>query len=167
MSLADFAIALKARNVHVPDGTKCAIIFDSAPAPPTLVLVIRAFTAGTRSWIKKYLMVLVLSAAMGLTFLFNMILRRPEAISLVLKQLNNPQLLPWTSVRTPRMYFYSTGDNIVPEQAVLEHAANAKKAGFPVQMVNFGGSAHVSHARDYPDRYWAAVRSFWTDVMRA
>ena len=100
MSLADFAIALKARNVHVPDGTKCAIIFDSAPAPPTLVLVIRAFTAGTRSLIKKYLMVLALSVAMGLTFLFNMILRRPEAISLVLKQLNNPQLLPWTSVRT-------------------------------------------------------------------
>ena len=167
MSLVDFANALQRRKLRSPDETKGAIIFDSTPAPLTLPLAIRAFTASTRNRLKKYLMALGLTFALFLSFVFRNLTRRPETISVMIKQLNDPWLLPWTSLRTPRMYFYSDGDRIVPSRAVEEHAAWARMAGYPVHMLNFGKSAHVSHARDYPERYWEAVRSLWLESVRA
>lgn len=165
MSLADLGIALRRRNVKVSNGAKCAIIFDSTPAPPTLSLAVRAFTASIRSRFQKLLFAFGLSVVYFLTFVVRTILRQPEAIALVLKQLNDPRLLPWTSVRTPRMYFYSSGDRIVPASDVEEHAAGARMSGFHVQMLNFGKSGHVSHARDYPEKYWEAVRAFWNEAV--
>lgn len=165
MSLYDFASVLRRRNLKAPDGTKCAIIFDSAPAPGSLVLAIRAFTAGLRSRFKKYMVALVLTIVLSLTFIIRTIFRLPEPLSVLLQKLNDPLLLPWTSVRTPRMYLYSNGDKIVPAQAVEEHAAQARMAGFPVQMMNFGKSDHVSHARDFPGKYWETVRTFWDEAI--
>ncbi|KAI0743426.1 hypothetical protein C8Q80DRAFT_836655 [Daedaleopsis nitida] len=164
MSLADLAIALAHRDVKVPEGAKCAMIFDSTPAPVTLSLAVRAFTVGFRSLFQKLLFGFGLSVVYFLTFIVRTIMRQPEPIAIVLKQLNDLRLLPWTSVRTPRMYFYSSGDRIVPAKDVEEHAAMARMLGFPVQMLNFGKSDHVSHARDYPEKYWEAVRAFWRDV---
>lgn len=164
MSLADFAMALRKRNVKARTGSKCAIILDSTPAPLTLMLAIRAFTASIRSRFKKYLMACALFIVYLLTFILRTLTGRPEGIAVVMKQLNEPYLLPWTSIKTPRMYFYSTGDRIVPARAVEEHAAKARMAGFPVQMLSFGKSGHVSHARDYPEQYWEAVRRFWMEA---
>ena len=164
MSLVDFAAALWKRNIKHLNGTKCAIIFDSTPAPATLPLVIRAFTASMRSRLQRYVMAIVLTVVYAFTTALRIVTRRREATVIVMEHLNDPDLLPWTSIRTPRMYFYSTGDKIVPASAVEEHAAQARMAGIPVQMVNYGKSDHVSHARDYPDRYWEAVRLFWMEA---
>ncbi|EJF58203.1 hypothetical protein DICSQDRAFT_149239 [Dichomitus squalens LYAD-421 SS1] len=166
MSLFDTAAVLRRKNIHPPTGTKCAIIFDSAPAPPTLPLTIRAFTASTRGRLRKLLATGILTVVYFLIFVVRTILRRPRPLAQEIAALNDPALLPWTSAKTPRMYFYSTGDVIVPSTAVEEHAAKARMAGFPVEMINFGKSAHVSHARDNPEKYWEAVRTFWSGAMR-
>ncbi|TFK88746.1 DUF829-domain-containing protein [Polyporus arcularius HHB13444] len=166
MSSVDLATAIRKRNLRAPPGAKCALILDSTPAPPTLVLAIRAFTAGTRSLVKKALLSLTLSVVYFLTWMFRTLTRRPEAIAQGMAALNQPDFLPFTSLRTPRLYLYSSGDTIVPAEAVEEHAARARMAGFPVQMVNFGKSGHVSHARDYPEKYWEGVRTFWVEAMK-
>ena len=161
------AAVLRKRNIQSPPSTKCAIIFDSAPTPPTLTLTIRAFAAGMRGWFRKLLTGCVLVVVYGLTAIIRTLFRRPRPLSREIAALNDPALLPWTSKATPRLYLYSAGDVIVPASAVEEHAAHARMAGFPVQMVNFGQSAHVSHARDHPEKYWEAVRGFWSEAMRA
>ncbi|KAI1791260.1 hypothetical protein LXA43DRAFT_889372 [Ganoderma leucocontextum] len=166
MSLSDVAAILRRRNIQSPPGTKCAIIFDSTPAPPNLTLTIRAFTAGMRGRLRKLLAGGVLTLVYFLTFVVRTILRRSKPLTREIAGLNDPALLPWTSKATPRLYLYSAGDVIVPSSAVEEHAAKARMAGFPVQMVNFGQSAHVSHARDYPEKYWDAVQRFWSEAMR-
>ncbi|RPD78425.1 DUF829-domain-containing protein [Lentinus tigrinus ALCF2SS1-7] len=165
MSLVDLARAIRKRNLKSPPGTKCAVILDSTPAPATLPLAVRAFTAGTRGLVKKGLLLLVLAVVYFLTWVFRTIARRPEAIAQAMAALNDPDILPFTSLRTPRMYLYSTADNIVQAPAVEEHAARARMVGFPVQMINFGKSGHVSHARDYPEKYWEGVREFWLEAL--
>ena len=78
----------------------------------------------------------------------------------------DPALLAWTSKATPRLYLCSAAVIIVPASAVQERAAHAWLAGFPVEMLNFRQSAHVSLAREYPEKHWDAVRGFWADAMR-
>ncbi|KAI0356358.1 DUF829-domain-containing protein [Trametes cingulata] len=165
-SLVDLASAIRKRRLQAPSGTKCAIVFDSAPAPTRYGMMIRAFTAGFRSRLTKYLMAIVLSMVYVCTFLARITFRLPKPMERELAVLNDPDLLPWTSVRTPRMYLYSSGDRIVHASDVEEHAARAKMVGFPVRMVHFGRSGHVAHARDDPEKYWGAIRTFWEDASR-
>ncbi|PIL34039.1 hypothetical protein GSI_03748 [Ganoderma sinense ZZ0214-1] len=167
MSLWDMAAVLRKHNIQPPPGSKCAIIFDSTPTPPTYTLTVRAFTAGMRGWLRKLLTAGVLTVVFFLSFVIRTILRRPRPLTREIAGLNDPALLPWTSKATPRLYLYSTADIIVPASSVEEHAAHARMAGFPVEMVNFGRSAHVSHARDYPEQYWDAVKGFWAQATKA
>ena len=78
--------------------------------------------------------------------------------------LNQAQVLPWTNVKTPRLYIYSDNDQLVAQKDVAEHIAEAKELGFNVRAEYFKGSSHVSHARLDPDRYWDAVRNVWADA---
>ena len=167
MSLSDLSAVLRKRNIQLATGSQCAIVFDSAPAHPTYILSLRAFPASLRGWLRKLLAGGVLTVVYFLAFILRVLFRRPRPLTREISGLNDPALLPWTSKATPRLYLYSAADAIVPARAVEEHAAHARMAGFPVEMVNFGRSAHVSHARDYPEKYWDAVKGFWADAMKA
>lgn len=70
------------------------------------------------------------------------------------------------SKATPRLYLYSDTDLVIPSKAVEEHIAEAKQEGFDVQAELFHGSAHVSHARKDPERYWGAIRSVWDKAVK-
>ena len=145
----------------MPSGTKCAIVFDSAPGPGTFAAMHRAFTTGIRIGLMKHLAKAFLGAIYVYTILVCIISRSPWPMLGEMAALNDPGLLPWTSVRTPRLYLYSSGDQIVRAAKVEEHAAQARTVGFPVQMAHFGRSAHVSHARDDPDKYWGSIAALW------
>ncbi|KAH9894949.1 hypothetical protein C8Q73DRAFT_665283 [Cubamyces lactineus] len=161
-SLVDLASAIRKRGLRAPSGIRCAIVFDSAPAPGTFPIMHRAFTAGTRNRLIKYLAIaFLLSPIYAFTMLIAILSRSPRPMQGEMAALNNPGLLPWTSTRTPRMYIYSSGDRIAPARAVEEHAERARAAGFPVQMVHFGRSGHVAHARDDPEKYWGSVKALW------
>ena len=164
---------LRRENVQSPPGTKCAIIFDSTPAPTTLPYAIRASMAAiTGGLLQTLLGGAIISVLYSLTYATRALFRRPTLVTREMAATNDPAsgFLPWTSASewaaTPRMYLYSTADVVIPFRAVEGHAADARRAGFPVRMVNFETSAHVSHARDYPEKYWSAVHTFWEEAIR-
>ncbi|KAI0371100.1 hypothetical protein BV20DRAFT_211301 [Pilatotrama ljubarskyi] len=165
-SLVDLASVIRKRRLQAPAGTKCALVFDSCPAPIRYGMMIRAFTAGFRNRLTKALMAIFLSVVYVGTFVARTMFRFPNSMERELVLLNDPALLPWTSVETPRMYLYSSGDRIVHASAVEEHAAKARMVGFPVRMVHFGQSGHVAHAREDPEKYWGAIRTFWEEAHR-
>ncbi|KAI0674778.1 hypothetical protein C8Q78DRAFT_1075152 [Trametes maxima] len=166
-SLVDLASVLRKKCVEAPAESKCAVVFDSSPAPVTFAIMNRAFTASIRGRLRRYLAMFLVSAVYVVTLAVRAALRLPaKPMERELTRLNDPSLLPWTSTRTPRMYLYSSGDRIVPASGVEGHAAGARAAGFPVRMVHFGQSGHVAHARDDPEKYWSAVRSFWEEASR-
>ena len=164
---------LRRENVQSPPGTKCAIIFDSTPAPTTLPYAIRASMAAiTGGLLQTLLGGAIISVLYSLTYAARALFRRPTLVTREMAATNDPAsaFLPWTSASgwatTPRMYLYSTADVVIPFREVEGHAAGARRAGFPVRMVNFETSAHVSHARDYPEKYWSAVHTFWEEAIR-
>ena len=164
---------LRRENVQSPPGTKCAIIFDSTPAPTTLPYAIRASMAAiTGGLLQTLLGGAIISVLYSLTYAARALFRRPTLVTREMAATNDPAsaFLPWTSASgwatTPRMYLYSTADVVIPFREVEGHAAGARRAGFPVRMVNFETSAHVSHARDYPEKYWSAVQTFWEEAIR-
>ncbi|CDO72804.1 hypothetical protein BN946_scf184994.g57 [Trametes cinnabarina] len=165
-SLVDFASAVRKRGIRAPEGTKCAIVLDSAPAPVTFSIMNRAFTASIRNVFIKYLTMALLSSIYVCTRIIQILFRLPKAMEREMAAVNDPALLPWTSVKTPRLYLYSSGDTIVPATGVEKHMQEARIIGFPVQSVHFGQSAHVSHARNDPEKYWNAIRVFWEEVTR-
>ncbi len=64
----------------------------------------------------------------------------------------------------PRLYLYSMTDLIIPGDEVAAHAEQARAGGVAVAEEVFERSAHVSHARTDPERYWAAVKRLWEEA---
>lgn len=63
---------------------------------------------------------------------------------------------------TCRSYAYSRADPLVESRAVEANAEDASARGFSVlHRADFLDSAHVSHARVDPVRYWGIVRETW------
>ncbi|PIL34038.1 hypothetical protein GSI_03747 [Ganoderma sinense ZZ0214-1] len=166
LCLSDIANMLRRRKIQSPPGTKCALIFDSAPAPTTLTYAIRASMASlTGGLLQTLLGGTLIYVLYFFTYLARALARRPTLVTREMVAVNDPAFLPWTSLATPRIYLYSTADVVVPFQSVEGHAADARRVGFPVRTVNFETSAHVSHARDYPEKYWGAVRELWSEAV--
>ncbi|KAL2680395.1 hypothetical protein Neosp_007993 [[Neocosmospora] mangrovei] len=66
------------------------------------------------------------------------------------------------TVETCRSYAYSRTDPLVPHLVVEAHAKDARDKGYSIlHQVDFGDSAHVSHARTDPERYWKIVKETW------
>ncbi|KAF7557432.1 hypothetical protein G7Z17_g699 [Cylindrodendrum hubeiense] len=69
---------------------------------------------------------------------------------------------PTRALETCRSYAYSDADPLVRRPLVEAHAENAKAGGFKVlRRDDFVDSAHVSHARADPMRYWRLVKETW------
>ncbi|KAF7291364.1 hypothetical protein MIND_01280900 [Mycena indigotica] len=68
----------------------------------------------------------------------------------------------------PRVYFYSDVDRVALLPRVKAHIAQMRATGVPVVREEFfRGTAHVSHARRYPERYWRAVAGAWRAACTA
>lgn len=142
------------------------IIFDSAPGRATIRRTLEAFTVSIKSRILKALAYLFLGSWLFFYSIIQTLRRKPDIISRIRAQLNNPQILPWLTADTPRLYLYSDADRLVPHDSVEEHIAQAKQAGLNVRAEMFRGSAHVAHAKTYPEKYWDAVRSTWSESRK-
>lgn len=82
------------------------------------------------------------------------------------EDLNSEHLLGWMSKRTPRLYLYSENDELIAVESVQEHAQEAAAKGFDVKLEKFAESKHVSHARIYPQRYWAEIKALWERAVK-
>jgi pimeloyl-ACP methyl ester carboxylesterase len=72
-----------------------------------------------------------------------------------------PGITPLNTRETPRLYIYSHTDKVTPYPRLEEHIADATQKGFDVHVEVFKNSAHVTHVREDPVKYWAAVRKLW------
>ncbi|KAH8093780.1 hypothetical protein BXZ70DRAFT_976280 [Cristinia sonorae] len=144
------------------------LILDSVPGGAGLTPLLRAFTAP----IKQRLVKLLAYIPLTLLWLFlvgtSVLTGKPGIITDLRDGLNNPNLLPWMTLKTPRVYIYSKEDLMVPSEEVERHIAVAKtRRGLSVTAELFHDSPHVAHARADPDRYWSIVRNIWTAALGA
>jgi Eukaryotic protein of unknown function (DUF829) len=141
-----------------------AIIYDSVPGRWNLSSMLAAFLAPFRSTVSRMLIAIPLTIIYSLITAFSFITRERSSMDQMREALNKARVLPWTNERTPRLYIYSDTDELVQQEAVEEHIAEAKALGLNVRGEYFKGSAHVSHVRADADRYWAAVKKVWAEA---
>lgn len=143
-----------------------ALIIDSAPGGATLGKAMRAVTSPIRNTWVKFLASGAFVLVYALLWIVGHILRNPNPILAMMAALRNPHVLPWIDQRTPRLYIYSKVDKMVPAADIEGHAAQCASEGLDVRKLRFEKSAHVAHARDYPEEYWAAVKNLWADASK-
>jgi hypothetical protein len=79
-------------------------------------------------------------------------------VSVWARDFNDPERIS----ETCRTYAYSRADPLVESHVVEAHANHAQAQGFLVlHQADFVDSAHVSHARTNPGRYWGVVKETW------
>ncbi|KFZ17504.1 hypothetical protein V502_04559 [Pseudogymnoascus sp. VKM F-4520 (FW-2644)] len=58
----------------------------------------------------------------------------------------------------PRLYIYSSADQMVPAPDVEAHAEQARRAGYSdVTNLRFEASGHCAHASRYAEQYWGGI----------
>ncbi|OBT87319.1 hypothetical protein VE02_03051 [Pseudogymnoascus sp. 03VT05] len=63
----------------------------------------------------------------------------------------------------PRLYVYSSADQMVPAPDVEAHAEKARRAGYSdVANLRFEESGHCAHASRYSDQYWGGIARLLT-----
>lgn len=147
---------------HTPG--QIALVFDSLPGYATLSETIVAVSASTLPSPMRSVLVALVTLIFACFIVIDTIRGKKSWIQDVRATLNDPNLLPWTTKNTPRLYLYSDGDKMISTDAVEEHMAGAKEQGLRVSAHKFKGSPHVSHARMYTESYWAEVKSIWNET---
>ncbi|KAK2462962.1 hypothetical protein APHAL10511_005014 [Amanita phalloides] len=144
-----------------------AFIFDSCPSKDSLSMAIRAMSSIIRFAPLRLLMRLYLSVFYAYAVVRKRLFGIPLTLEKSRMQLNRPNVLPWLKKRSPRLYIYSTADNLVPWQDVKSHAEDAEKWCAEVRQVRFEKSDHVAHMRHNPERYWRAIQDAWKVACQA
>ncbi|KAL1587030.1 hypothetical protein WHR41_04085 [Cladosporium halotolerans] len=84
-----------------------------------------------------------------------------NAVSRIRKQTNDPAMI---ALNVPRLYVYSKADQLVLEDDVASHVADARRKGYSkVQELLFESSAHCAHAMTHKEQYWKAVATIFGD----
>ncbi|KAH7070918.1 hypothetical protein FB567DRAFT_211291 [Paraphoma chrysanthemicola] len=153
-----------AEAYHVITGKRLpvsALCFDSTPGHPRYRRLCNALNKSLPPIpIIKHTGLLFGSVALGAIWITYKVVKGKEnnVITRTRQRLLDPKHFDLTA---PRCYLYSKDDALIAWQDVQEHADISKDMGVPVTDVLFEGSGHVGHARQYPGRYWNAVKGTW------
>lgn len=120
-----------------------------------------AFNIAIRNPLVRYIALAFIYISHALHLSLQMVFGIETMGTRYLKALLNPRLLPWMNSQTPRLYVFSKKDELVPWQAVQQHAEAAKTLGLNVRYEIYEESAHVAHMRLDPKRYWASIQDLW------
>lgn len=146
--------------------TTCGIIFDSCPGSGSFRGSQRAFSSVITNPIARFLVKIMVALLFCIQFFMKHVFRKQPYFQAMKSSLNDPNVLPWTSKRTPRLYIYSEGDELVEADVVEEHVKDAREIGLTVSVEKFGKeSKHVSHVRADPQRYWTSVGQLWKEAL--
>jgi hypothetical protein len=77
------------------------------------------------------------------------------------RDLNDRKLF---GIDVERLYVFSKGDTMVEARHVEEHAAEAERMGFRVDLEKYSESGHAAHMLSDPKRYWEAIETLWASV---
>lgn len=157
---------LSSRGLEAPASITSALVLDSNPGYGNLQFAQRAMTANVKNQISSLGIRLLLIITYAFAWIMGLLVQgNPIRFVRMREALNKDNLLGWMDKKTPRVYLYSEMDEIVPFEAVEEHAREAVAKGFEVQLERFKESTHVSHARQDPERYWGVVKSLWRTAV--
>jgi hypothetical protein len=136
-----------------------AQIFDSSVGRSSYAATVRAFSVGLpKNIIAQVLGVFILRIMLGLYLLGYSLSGKEDVVEVARRSLNDKTLL---DLDTPRLYVYSVADDMVAWQDVEEHAKDAKKLGYTVDMEKYQDSGHAAHMLVDQEKYWRAVQRLW------
>jgi hypothetical protein len=120
----------------------------------------RAMALGTAAW---FPWPFALTQCLWAVFLlgnniFEKIMGRESAPVFSVRTLNDER---YESTAARRLFLYSHADDLILGSDVENNIADARIAGYTTDAVQFKGSNHVGHMRQYPEKYWASVKSAW------
>jgi hypothetical protein len=130
-----------------------SMVLDSCPGSPSLKLAADAVVSSSPK--SMHWWVVVFAWAVVVPFVaFPQLLGGPNVVASLRERLNETRLF---SIGTQRVYLCSSTDLMVPLEDVVSHCESARIAGYGANVVQFDGSAHVSHVMKDSSRYWSAV----------
>jgi len=130
-----------------------SMVLDSCPGSPSLKLAADAVVSSSPK--NSHWWVIIFAWTVVVPFVaFPSLLGGPNVVSLLRERLNEARLF---STSTRRVYICSSTDLMVPQDDVVSHCKSARLAGYDAKLIEFNGSAHVSHVMKDPIRYWSAV----------
>ncbi|KAJ7612099.1 hypothetical protein FB45DRAFT_939865, partial [Roridomyces roridus] len=142
---------------------RLATIIDSAPGAGEFSSLLTTLGTNFQSPTVKALLPIPVSVIYAGALMQRVARNQGNLFVLVHRYLEREDLLPLADVEAPRTYIYSTEDQMVPFSSVEGHLAKLNASGRPFNVAaeKFSGSAHVSHERQDPGRYWNAVWAAW------
>lgn len=81
-----------------------------------------------------------------------------DILEVVREQLNESTA---TVKGTRRTYIYSEEDDVIGWEDVEDHARDAERKGWAVELVKFQTSTHVGHLKQDPERYREVILKTW------
>jgi len=130
-----------------------SMVLDSCPGSPSLKLAADAVVSSTPK--SSHWWAIIFAWTVVVPFVaFPVLLGGMNVVASLRERLNDTQLF---STKTRRVYLCSSTDLMVPQEDVVSHCESARSIGFGVELVDFDGSAHVSHVMKDPSRYWSAI----------
>jgi len=164
--LSTLSHLISTRQLEAPTSITSALVLDSNPGYGNIQLAQRAMTANVKNPISNLGIRLLLMITFAFAWIMGTLVQgNPIFFVRMREELNKDKLLGWIDKKTPRVYIFSELDEMVPFEAVEEHAREAMALGFDVQLEKYKHSKYVSHARLDPERYWGAVKSVWQKAV--
>ena len=152
--------------VKIPS-TVSAIVLDSSPGKGSLRQKISAFQAAAKSQFKKITVAIIISLIWLVAQIRLFLFGTKTSQDIVQESLLHPSLLPWMDQRTPRLYIFSKGDELIPWKHVQAHTERAKAKGIDVRTEIYETSGHVLHSRADPERYWGSISKLWKYALES
>lgn len=134
-------------------------IVDSAPGRAKFEQTWAALVGSLpKALIPRMTLGFIFGIVLSIMHLANLFVPGFDVIETTRTQMNSPSE---AVTGTRRCYIYSEEDKIIGWQDIEDHADDAKRKGWTVELVKFQGSTHVGHFKQDPERYQDTIRRMW------
>jgi pimeloyl-ACP methyl ester carboxylesterase len=133
-----------------------AFVFDSCPGEASYTRSANAILLPlAKSPTLKLLAFPFIHLLLCLIFIADRVFGFENVVARARRRLNSSDYIVHT---VPRLYIYSSADQMVPAPDVEAHAEQARRAGYSdVANLRFEATDHCAHASRYAEQYWGGI----------